>query len=215
MQPGCSTSELLFGSEFVPCNARTGRSPSTARRVGHPRDRVGPCTARDTAAARAGRCSRGATATASIRAYARLTAIGPFEALHGTNSDPKQQLARAAGPADGETVLLPGDAGNRGAGRVASATSGRRSPGDVLKVAQAMSLCTHERQAGASGDLHPNSDDRHGEALGLPARSATTASWPLVAGGWSTGSSRQRRLADRRPPAARVRGHAGGDPAVR
>lgn len=65
----------------------------------------------------------------------RLTAIGPFEALHGTNSDPNNNSLVLLARLRGETVLLPGDAETEEQDELLSHLGVAAVRADVLKVA--------------------------------------------------------------------------------
>ena len=64
-----------------------------------------------------------------------LTAIGPFEALHGTNSDPNNNSVVLQARLRGETVLLPGDAETEEQDELLSHLGAAAVRADVLKVA--------------------------------------------------------------------------------
>jgi competence protein ComEC len=65
----------------------------------------------------------------------RLTAIGPFEPLHGTNSDPNNNSLVLRAELRGETVLLPGDAETEEQDELLQHLGSEALRADVLKVA--------------------------------------------------------------------------------
>jgi competence protein ComEC len=64
-----------------------------------------------------------------------LTALGPFEVLHGTNSDPNNNSLVLRARVDGETVLLPGDAETEEQDELLNHLGPGAMRADVLKVA--------------------------------------------------------------------------------
>ncbi|MGA5303602.1 ComEC/Rec2 family competence protein [Nucisporomicrobium flavum] len=64
-----------------------------------------------------------------------LTVIGPFEPLHGTNSDPNNNSLVLLARVDGRTVLLPGDAETEEQDELLRHLGARAVRADVLKVA--------------------------------------------------------------------------------
>ncbi|UQU63565.1 ComEC/Rec2 family competence protein [Couchioplanes caeruleus] len=64
-----------------------------------------------------------------------MTVIGPFEPLHGTNSDPNNNSLILLARVDGRTVLLPGDAETEEQDEVLRHVGARAVRADVLKVA--------------------------------------------------------------------------------
>ncbi|WP_433376353.1 ComEC/Rec2 family competence protein [Actinoplanes sp. CA-142083] len=65
----------------------------------------------------------------------RLAVIGPYEPLHGTNSDPNNNSLVLRAEVDGETVLLPGDAESEEQDELLRHLGGPALHADVLKVA--------------------------------------------------------------------------------
>ena len=65
----------------------------------------------------------------------RLSVIGPFEPLHGTNSDPNNNSLVLRAEVDGETVLLPGDAETEEQDELLRHLGAEALRADVLKVA--------------------------------------------------------------------------------
>ena len=65
----------------------------------------------------------------------RLTALGPFEVLHGTNSDPNNNSLVLRARVQGETVLLPGDAETEEQDELLNHLGSPAMRADVLKVA--------------------------------------------------------------------------------
>ena len=65
----------------------------------------------------------------------RLTAIGPFEPLHGTNSDPNNNSVVLRAEVRGEVVLLPGDAETEEQDELLRHLGAGALRADVLKVA--------------------------------------------------------------------------------
>ncbi|GIM89077.1 ComEC/Rec2 family competence protein [Paractinoplanes toevensis] len=64
----------------------------------------------------------------------RLTVIGPFEPLHGTNSDPNNNSLVLRAELNGETVLLPGDAETEEQDELLQHLGPELLRADVLKV---------------------------------------------------------------------------------
>jgi competence protein ComEC len=64
-----------------------------------------------------------------------VTVIGPFEPLHGTNSDPNNNSLVLLARVDGRTVLLPGDAETEEQDELLRHLGARAVRADVLKVA--------------------------------------------------------------------------------
>jgi competence protein ComEC len=65
----------------------------------------------------------------------RLTALGPFEPLHGTNSDPNNNSLVLQARLRGETILLPGDAETEEQDELLTHLGTAAMRADVLKVA--------------------------------------------------------------------------------
>jgi site-specific DNA recombinase len=97
-----------------------------------------------------------------------LRALGPFEVLHGTNSDPNNNSLVLRARVRGETVLLPGDAETEEQDELLSHLGPEAMRADILKVAHG-----NVRSAPMSGKtvraaIYTRiSDDRLGEALGV------------------------------------------------
>jgi competence protein ComEC len=64
-----------------------------------------------------------------------LTVIGPYEPLHGTNSDPNNNSLVLRAEVKGETVLLPGDAETEEQDELLRHLGAGALRADVLKVA--------------------------------------------------------------------------------
>nr|WP_051809911.1 recombinase family protein [Actinoplanes subtropicus] len=97
----------------------------------------------------------------------RVTVIGPYEPLHGTNSDPNNNSLVLRAEIKGETVLLPGDAETEEQDELLRYLGAGALRADVLKVAHG-----NVRSAPMTGKVRAGiytriSDDRLGEALGV------------------------------------------------
>jgi competence protein ComEC len=65
----------------------------------------------------------------------QLTVIGPFEPLHGTNSDPNNNSLVLRAELDGRSILLPGDAETEEQQELLTAVGPAALHADILKVA--------------------------------------------------------------------------------
>jgi competence protein ComEC len=65
----------------------------------------------------------------------RLVVLGPFEPLHGTNSDPNNNSLVLQARVDGETILLPGDAETEEQDELLNHLGTAAVRADILKVA--------------------------------------------------------------------------------